>query len=135
MIFKKLVVLFFFMCSFSIFSAVSQGDSDYEKGKYYALKYKYDLAKPYLKKSADAGNANAMFRYALLVNVQHGLFLNPEAFKYVEMAAEKGHEWAMMLLARENYSGLSKIESENWRKKLEDKLEPYLDNNNKDALY
>lgn len=46
-------------------------DQDYDKGKYYALKYKYELAKPYLKKSADTGNADAMFRYALLVNVQH----------------------------------------------------------------
>lgn len=110
-------------------------DQDYDKGKYYALKYKYELAKPYLKKSADTGNADAMFRYALLVNVQHGLFLNAEAFKYVEMAAEKGHEWAMMLLSWKDYSGLSERESENWRKKFDDKLEPYLDENNKDALY
>ncbi len=135
MIFKKYTVLFFFLCSFSVFSSVNQDDSNYEKGKYYALKYKDNLALPYLKKSADTGNADAMFRYALLVNVQHGLFLNAEAFEYVEMAAEKGHEWAMMLLARENYSGLSKKESENWRKKFDDRLEPYLDDNNKDALY
>ncbi len=135
MTFKKYIVLFFFLCSFSVFSSVNQYGSNYEKGKYYALKYMDNLAKPYLKKSADAGNADAMFRYALLVNVQHGLFLAPDAFEYMEKAAENGNEWAMMLLSWKDYSGLSERESDNWRKKFDDKLEPYLDDNNKDALY
>lgn len=132
---KKYIFLCFFMCVFNSYANNYTEDSDYERGKYYSLKYNNELALPLLKKSADAGNADAMFRYALLVNVQHGLFLNAEAFEYVEMAAKKGHEWAMMLLSWKDYSGLSERESENWREKFDDKLEPYLDDNNKDALY
>jgi TPR repeat protein len=131
----KSIILFLYLLSFQVYSQQAIEDENYQKGKYYALKYKYDLALPYLKKSADTGNENAMLRYAFLVNVQHGLFLNLEAFEYVEKSAENGNEWAMSLLADHKYSGLRKTESAKWTKQLNAKLAPYLEKNDKDALH
>jgi uncharacterized protein len=135
MVLIKNIILWLCLLSAPVLAQQSDSDLNYEKGKYYALKYQYDLAKPWLKKAADDGNENAMLRYAFLVNVQHGLFLNPEAFEYVEKSASKGNEWAMSLLADYKYSGVTKTESAKWRKILDAKLAPYLDKNDKDALY
>jgi hypothetical protein len=125
------------LCLFSVPVLAEQSDSDlnYEKGKYYALKYQYDLADPLLKMAADGGNVNAMLRYAFLINVQHGQYLAPNAFIYMEQAAKKGNEWAMMSLSDYAYSGLSKKEASKWRDKLDAKLKSYLKQSNKDAYY
>ncbi len=134
--FHKIFILLLCMLAFNSHARSESYtlDQNYDKGKYYSLKYKYELAKPYLKKSADAGNADAMLRYAFLVNVQHGLFLNPEAFEYVVKSADKGNEWAMSLLADYKYSGTSEAEAAKWQEKLDARLEPYLDEKDKDAL-
>jgi uncharacterized protein len=125
------------LCLFSVPVLAEQSDSDlnYEKGKYYALKYQYDLADPLLKMAADGGNVNAMLRYAFLINVQHGQYLAPNAFVYMEKAAENGNEWAMMLMSKSFYSGLTKKEASKWRDNLDTKLKPYLEQGDKDAYY
>jgi TPR repeat protein len=131
----KNIILWLCLFSVSVWAQQSDSDLNYEKGTYYALKFQYDLAKPLLKKAADAGNENAMLRYAFLINVKHGQYLAPDAFIYMEKAAENGNEWAMMLMSKSFFSGVTKKEASKWRDKLDEKLKPYLEQGNKDAYY
>jgi hypothetical protein len=135
MSFIKNIVLLLCLFSFQVFSQEKIEDGNYQKGKYYALKYQYDMAKPLLKKAADGGNADAMFWYAHLINVEHGQYLASNAFIYMEKSAKNGNVWAMHALANYSYSGLTKKEASKWRDKLDAKLETYLDHGDKEAYY
>lgn len=77
----------------------SGAEKDFDKGAYYLFSGEERIAKPYIKSAAEAGNMNAMYLYAYLLNDKS------EAMEWYEKAAQKGQLEAMFKVCEAYFYG------------------------------